>query len=96
MHVTEKQIPVTPVQAQAWFADLKTLQLSPRLADEFCFDGCPFFSLGFDNRQDSVRYSVAYAETIPPQHTPQAAIAQWMLKVRSEIEAIEKKATNKK
>jgi hypothetical protein len=90
IHVTERRISISREKVHVWFDELKAMKFSPRLADIICLDGCPSFGLWFDTRQDSVHYSVLYTPIIPDQHSTQQLIAEWMLKVRTEIDAIQK------
>jgi hypothetical protein len=85
IHVSERHIPVSRQQVGTWFKELKTMKFSPILDDAICLHGCPYFELWFDSRQDSVHYSMAYAPSIPSQKTTQALLAEWMLKVRLEV-----------
>jgi hypothetical protein len=64
--------------------------LAPKLNDNICLHGCPRFDLWFDTREDSAHYSVLYAPVIPAHRSTQDVIAEWMLKVRSEADAIGK------
>jgi hypothetical protein len=90
IHVAEKRITVSREQVHLWLDEMKTMRFSPKLEDIVCLDGCLQFDLSFDTRQDLVRYSVLYAPVNPPLHSVSEEIAQWMLKVRSEVAAATK------
>lgn len=86
--VKRTQIIVSSSNVDNWFRELEAMRLSPKLEDIVCLHDCPQFDLWYDTRQDSAHYSVLYAASIPPQLSPQATVAGWMLKVRSQLETI--------
>jgi hypothetical protein len=86
LRTQERPLTVSFQQVQEWLGQLRSLQVPALPSDSICLDGCDKFDLWFDTRQDSVHFSMAYAEVTPRPNSQQQAIAAWMLRLKHELE----------
>jgi hypothetical protein len=87
IRIKTRHVATTRQQVKTWFEELQNIKGSPKLDGYTCLHGCPQFDLWFDTGQDSVHYSMVYTPVIPPQRSTQQLLAEWMLSLRSQIEA---------
>jgi len=88
-HVTDQEIaahvkvnverwPIEPNVLYDALKKLKSVRISPVLADRICVDACPEFEYWYGDGQESVHYTIVGDS----KNAPQDELVQWMIKFR--------------